>query len=81
MANKANKPVRISFDKLDTLLMTRDKKWSYLRECGISPGIVEKMRYGKGHIDTRTIQDVCEYMNCQPGDIMEYIADKEIEEK
>ncbi|WP_242962548.1 helix-turn-helix domain-containing protein [Anaerocolumna jejuensis] len=46
------------------------------QSAGISPGIVEKMRYGKGHIDTRTIQNVCEYLDCQPGDIIGDIKEK-----
>lgn len=29
-----------------------------------------------GHIDTRTIEKLCKYLNCQPGDIMEYIEDE-----
>ncbi len=27
------------------------------------------------HIDTRTIETLCKYLNCQPGDIMEYVPD------
>ena len=27
------------------------------------------------HIDTRTIETLCKYLNCQPGDILEYIPD------
>lgn len=72
MANKANKPVLISFTKLGDVLEQQNKKWVHLREAGISPGIVDKLRHGTGHIDTRTIQDVCELLHCQPGDIMEY---------
>lgn len=26
-----------------------------------------------GHIDTRTIEALCQYLDCQPGDILEYI--------
>lgn len=72
MANKPNKPVLISFDKLGYKLEQQGRKWVYLRENGISPGIVDKLRHGSGHIDTRTIQDICELLQCQPGDIMEY---------
>lgn len=28
-----------------------------------------------GNIDTRTIGKLCKYLNCQPGDILEYIDD------
>ncbi|MFQ9703244.1 MAG: helix-turn-helix domain-containing protein [Enterocloster clostridioformis] len=31
------------------------------------------MKDGSGHTDTRTIQKVCMLLDCQPGDIMEYI--------
>lgn len=72
MSNKESEPVRISFDKLGKLLEKQDKKWQYLRNQGISPGIVGKMKNGNGHTDTRTIQKVCELLDCQPGDIMEY---------
>lgn len=32
-----------------------------------------------GHIDTRTIEKLCKYFNCQPGDILEYIPENEEE--
>ena len=28
-----------------------------------------------GHIDTRTIEKLCAYLKCQPGDLIEYIPD------
>lgn len=37
---------------------------------------LEKMRKGEGHIDTRTIEKICKELDCQPGDIMEYIPDE-----
>lgn len=79
MANKDAEPVRISFRKLALVLEKKGKKWQYLRDCGISPGIVAKMKEGTGHTDTRTIQKVCEILKCQPGQIMEYIPlEKEV---
>lgn len=73
MANRMAEPVCISFHKLELLLEIRGKKWQFLRDSGISPGIVAKMKEGSGHTDTRTIQKVCSLLDCQPGDIMEYI--------
>lgn len=75
MPNKTAEPVCISFEKLGKLLNDKGKKWQYLRDSGISPGIVAKMKDKSGHTDTRTIQKVCALLNCQPGDIMEYIPD------
>ncbi len=72
MANNKAEPLKISFRKLGLLLESKGKKWQFLRDSGISPGIVAKMKEGTGHTDTRTIQKVCEILNCQPGDIMEY---------
>lgn len=87
MANREAEPVMISFEKLGELLTKKGKKWQYLRDCGISPGIVAKMKDGTGHTDTRTIQKVCEILHCQPGQIMEYkplrkveIVEKSLEE-
>ena len=30
-----------------------------------------------GHVDTRTLDALCKYLNCQPGDIIEYTPDEE----
>lgn len=35
-----------------------------------------KKIHENGHIDTRTIDILCKYLDCQPGDIMEYIPDE-----
>ena len=34
-----------------------------------------KKIHENGHIDTRTIEALCKYLHCQPGDILEYIPD------
>ncbi len=33
------------------------------------------------HIDTRTIEALCKYLNCQPGDILEYVPDEPMLDK
>ena len=35
-----------------------------------------KKIHENGHIDTRTIETLCKYLECQPGDIMEYVPDE-----
>ncbi len=40
----------------------------------IGQASLKKIKQG-GEIDTRTIAKLCEYLNCQPGDILEYIPD------
>ncbi len=67
--------------------MKYDKLFAYLREKGISmyalrrdkvvgTATLEKMRKGEGHIDTRSLESLCSYLHCQPGDIMEYVSEK-----
>lgn len=40
-----------------------------------------KKIHENGHIDTRTIEALCKYLDCQPGDILEYIPDSPDENK
>lgn len=64
----------ISFRKLNALLKDKGIKKFYLRSNGISPAIVDKM-LSDGDISTVTINKVCRLLDCQPGDIMEYVPD------
>lgn len=51
-----------------------------LRKMGFSPNVVDKVLSGpldRSHrVDTETINRLCEVLNCQPGDIMEYIPEE-----
>ena len=42
----------------------------------IGTATIDKIRKGEGHIDTRSIESLCRYLQCQPGDIMEYAAEE-----
>lgn len=65
----------ISYEKLFNLLKTRGKTEYYLRQNGISPSILSKLKNKTGGLDHRTIDKLCKLLNCQPSDIMEYIED------
>lgn len=62
-----------------------DKLINKLKEAGITSYVMKRDKiigqatYKKimqgGDIDTRTIDKLCEVLNCQPGDILEYIPD------
>jgi len=39
----------------------------------IGTATLDKIRKGIGHVDTRSIESLCRYLDCQPGDIMEYV--------
>lgn len=67
----------ISFDKLNYLMQKKEIKKYYLRKNGISPAIVDKI-LSSGDVSTVTINKVCKLLNCQPGDIMEYIPDEDV---
>lgn len=73
MSVHGNRIRKISFKKLQILLDSKGRKWKYLRDSGISPAIVTKMRTDRGDVSTVTIERICELFNCQPGDIMEYV--------
>ena len=67
----------ILYNKLFELITNRNKTQYYLRQNGISPSILNKLKNGKGGLDARTIEKLCRLLNCQPGDIMEYVPDDE----
>ena len=63
-----------------------DKAFALLKERGIttynirkdnliSQAALTKMKSGKGSIDTRTLERLCSLLQCQPGDIMDYVPD------
>lgn len=71
----------ISFKKLLLLLEQKDINLYHLkRDKVIGTATLDKIRKGEGHIDTRSIESLCRYLNCQPGDIMEYVSEEQTEE-
>jgi len=66
----------IKYDKLIALLKEKGYTTYKIRKDNImSQSAWQKIRTGTGDIDTRTISKLCAILNCQPGDIMEYIPD------
>lgn len=63
------------------------KLLSIFEEKGITSYTIKKEKiigqatwkkiHENGHIDTRSIESLCKYLNCQPGDIMEYVPDND----
>ncbi|MCH5186885.1 MAG: helix-turn-helix transcriptional regulator [Oscillospiraceae bacterium] len=43
----------------------------------ISQGTYYGLKNGTAGIDARTINKLCALLNCQPGDLMEYVPDEE----
>lgn len=68
----------IRYDKLLRLL--EEKKISVYKlktDKVIGTATLDKIRKNDGHIDTRSIESLCRYLNCQPGDIVEFVEDSE----
>lgn len=67
----------ISYGKL--LGMFKEKgitSYTIKKEKIIGQATWKNIHDGK-HIDTRTIESLCKYLNVQPGDILEYVPDEE----
>ena len=66
----------LSYRKLFELLESRNLSATYwLRQHGIHPATVNKLRKGE-RVNTDTIAALCELLECQPGDILEYVAEE-----
>ena len=67
----------IKYDKLFALFEAKGISSYKLRKDNlISQAALQKIRSGTGDIDTRTIKRLCAALDCQPGDIMEYVKDE-----
>jgi len=66
----------IKYDKLIKLLAEKGlTSYSMKRDNVIGQATFKKIKEG-GDIDTRTIAKLCALLDCQPGDIMEYVPDE-----
>ena len=66
----------VSYDRLFGLLKERGIKKIALRtKYGLNPKTVDSLTKNKS-VTVDTIMKLCEILNCQPGDIMEYVADE-----
>ena len=62
------------YDKLFELLKERGITTYKIRKDNlISQAALTKMKSGEGNIDTRTLERLCSFLKCQPGDIMEFV--------
>lgn len=67
----------IIYDKLLNIFKDRGiTSYTIKKENIIGQASYKKIKDG-GDIDTRTISKLCKYLECQPGDILEYVKDKE----
>lgn len=66
----------IIYNKLFTLLAERGlNAYTLQKENVVGNATIEKLQKNQGNIDTRSIVRLCKFLQCQPGDIMEYVED------
>ncbi len=71
----------ISYKKLFDLL--EENGWTTYKirkEKLIGQGTLTALKNGTGGLDSKTISRLCGTLNCQPGDLMEYIPDAELKQ-
>lgn len=68
----------IVYTKLATLLKDRKMAWKDLCNSGIAANTPQKFSQNRP-ISTESLNKVCEYLQVQPGDIMEWIPDAQYE--
>ena len=67
----------IKYYKLLDVLNRREMTKEELRiKLNLSSATIAKISNNE-FISLRVINDICKFLNCQPGDIMEYVPDKE----
>lgn len=67
----------IKYDKLLKLMQEKGlTSYKIKQEKIIGQATLKKIKEG-GDIDTRTISKLCEVLDCQPGDILEYVPSEE----
>jgi putative transcriptional regulator len=67
----------IKYDKLFKLLDEKNITTYYIRKYKVTgEGTLTKLRNNEP-VNTKTIEVFCELLNCQPGDLMEYVPDPE----
>ncbi|MBN2125580.1 MAG: helix-turn-helix transcriptional regulator [Deltaproteobacteria bacterium] len=67
-------PIRVN---LDVMLARRKMKSNELAEkIGITPQNLSILKTGKARaVRLETLEAICRHLECQPGDILEYVED------
>lgn len=67
----------ISYDNLWNMMKIRGvTQYTLIKKYRISPGQITRLKRNES-VSTHTIEVFCKILNCQVGDIMEYIPDEE----
>ena len=83
--------IRIVEKEVFTMPIVYTKLFDLLKEKGyttykirqeklIGQGTLTAIKNGTGGLDAKTIARLCEVLDCQPGDLMEYVKEEKSEE-
>ncbi|MGE5371933.1 MAG: helix-turn-helix domain-containing protein [Solirubrobacterales bacterium] len=71
----------ISYKPFQKILIDRElKKTEFMKIAGISGATMAKLS-SKEYVSLEVIDKLCAALNCQPGDLIEYIPDEKTEKK
>lgn len=66
----------ISFDKLWTLMKEKGvSQYALIKKYNISPGQITRLKRNES-VSTHTVEMFCKILDCDVGDIMEYIKEE-----
>lgn len=67
----------IKYDKLFSLLKEKGYTTYRIRKEGlIGQGTLTALKNGTGGLTEKSIEKLCQILECQPGDLMEYVPEK-----
>lgn len=67
-------PLRYKIDVLEALKQKGHTTYSLRKDNKLSQSTIQKLREGKG-VAWENIENLCALLECQPGDIIEFIPD------
>lgn len=68
-------PLRFKVDILEALKEKGYTTYTLRRDNLLSQSTIQKLREGKG-LAWENVSRICEMLNCQPGDILEYVPEE-----
>jgi len=69
-------PLRYKIDVLEALKEKGLTTYTLRKESKLSQSTIQKLREGKG-IAWENLENLCALLDCQPGDIIEYVKDRD----
>lgn len=67
----------IVYDKMFKIFQERGiTSYTFKKNKLIGQGTWVNLKNG-GHIDTRTLNTLCKYLDCRPGDLIDYVPDED----